>query len=194
MTEELPVNVINLMHREERKSQAEQQAKEQGFYIKFWEGIIDRHDRKRGVHLAHRQIVQDAKDNGYKMVCIAEDDILFFKSPDGKLAWDYFLEKMPDEFHTYHAMIYAGTILNNRITSLFSSLTLYIVHESFYDFYLSLPESIHLDRHLGLTANIHKYMICDKFVCYQDGSKSDNNFMTCDYSSHLIGRPIYGKD
>lgn len=190
MREEPIVNCINLMHRELRRSQAEQEALSQGFYIKFWQGIVDRHDRKRGVNLAHRQIVQDAKDNGYKWTCIMEDDCRFF----GKGAWDYFLDNLPEDFDTYHAMLYVGTIKENRITGLFSSLTLYIIHERFYDFFLSLPESIHLDRHLGLTANIHKYMVCPKMVCEQDGSKSDNNFMTCDYKEYLKGKKIYGID
>ena len=191
MTEELVVNCINLMHRKERKEQAIQQSKEQGFYIKFWQGIEYKHDRGRGVYEAHKQIIKDAKDNGYKMVCVMEDDAVFFASG----AWDYFLKNIPNDFDIFFSMIYTGDINNeNRITTIFNAMTLYVVNERFYDFFLSLPQSCHLDRELGLTSNINKYFVCDKFVCYQDGSISDNNFMTCDYSPYLKGRKIYGKD
>lgn len=196
MREEPIVNCINLMHRDIRKQQSEQEALRQGFYIRFWEGVVDRHDRKRGINLAHRQIVQDAKDNGYFWTCIMEDDCRFFF--DNK-AWDFFLDNVPDDFDTYHAMVYVAVIKDKRIVSVFSGLTLYIIHNRFYDFILNLPESIHLDRHLGLTANINKYMVCVPMVCEQDGSVSDNTFMKCDYRSYLDthrkkGITMYGDD
>lgn len=194
MRYEFPVNIINLPHRTERRLQAEQQAIEQKFYARFWEGIVHPHDRKKGICLAHKQIVQNAKECGDKFCVIAEDDILFFKSEDGKLAWDYFLDNMPDEFSLYFSMIYVGVIKDNRIVSVFSGMTMYMISQDFYDTFLSLPDSCHIDRQLGLTANIHKYMVCPKFVCYQDGSRSDNNFMTCSYEPYLVGRKIYGKD
>lgn len=191
MTEEIPVNCINLMHRELRREQAENEAKEQGFYIKFWEGIIDRHMRRRGVNLAHKQIIRQAKENGDRLCCIMEDDCRFF----AKGAWDYYLERIPEDFDLYLAMCYYCDLdESNRIMGLFSSLTLYIVHERFYDFYLSVPEDEHLDRYLGLTSDTHKYIVCDKYCCEQDGSISDNSLMQSDYKSYLIGRNIYGKD
>lgn len=193
MREQLAVHCINLEHRDLRKLQAETQAKEQGFYIKFWMGIIDRLDRKRGVCLAHKQIVRYAKENEMKMVCIAEDDFLFFTYKHN--GWDFFLDNIPKDFDLYFAMIYPGVInAENRITSVFSAMTMYVVHSRFYDFFLSLPDSCHLDRELGLTANIHRYMVCPEFVCEQDGSISDNTFSACDYSPYLEGRKIYGKD
>jgi len=189
--EQLPVNCINLPHRELRRQQSIEQADEQGFYIKFWDGIVFPHDRKRGINLAHRQIIKEAKDLGYKNVCVMEDDCRFFAPK----AWEYFLENMPDDFDIYFGMLYIGDLdSGNRVQGLFSAMTLYVVNSRFYDFFLSLPESCHVDRELGLTSNIHKYIVCDKFCCYQDGSRSDNNFLTCDYSPYLEGRRIYGKD
>lgn len=195
MRYEFPVNIINLPHRIERRLQAEQQAQEQQFYARFFEGIIEKHDRKKGICLAHKQIIRNAKECGDRFCIIAEDDILFFKSDDGKLAWDYYLDNMPDEFSLYMSMIYVGMIDNeNRIRSVFSGMTMYTVSEVFYDFFLNLPDSCHIDRELGLYANQFKYLVCPKFVCYQDGSRSDNNFMECSYEPYLVGRKIYGKD
>lgn len=193
MTEELPVNIINLITRPERKEQAEKQAEEQGFYARFFEGIVHRHDRKRGICEAHKQVVRDAKECGYKYTIIAEDDILF----TAKGGWDYFLSRIDavGHFDLLFSMIYVGAINEeNRIEGLFSGMTMYCVPQHFYDFLLNLPDSCHIDRELGLTSHIHRYLVCDKFVCYQDGSRSDNNFMTCDYSPYLEGRKIFGKD
>ncbi len=191
MRYEFPVNIINLPHRIERRLQAEQQAKEQGFYARFVEGIVYPHDRKKGICLAHKQCVRNAKECGDKFCVIAEDDILF----NGIGAWDYYLENMPEDFSLYMSMIYVGMIDNeNRIRSVFSGMTMYTVSETFYDFFLSLPDSCHIDRELGLYANQYKYLVVPKFVAYQDGSRSDNNFMTCSYEPYLVGRKIYGKD
>jgi hypothetical protein len=189
MIEKPIVNVINLPHRDLRLQQFHEQSLEQEFEYKVWPGIVFPHDRKKGIYAAHSQIVRYAKEENLPYVLIAEDDCRFF----AKNAFNYFIENIPDDADTYHGMIYVGSIENNRITSLFSAMTLYIVFARFYDFFLSLPESCHVDRELGLTAHIHKYMVCPEFVCFQDGSKSDSTFSTCDYSSYLIGRKIFGQ-
>lgn len=190
MREQLALNCIHLWERLDRYENIIQQQKEQGFYLRLHEGIVHRMDRKMGICQSHKEIVQQAKDNGQKMVAICEDDIVFF----APFAWEYFLDNIPDHFDLFFGMTYIADIVNDRITGLFSAMTLYVVHEKFYDFFLNLPDSCHIDRELGLTSNIHEYKIISKFVAYQNGSKSDNNFLTCDYSPYLEGRKIYGKD
>lgn len=190
MKEERIINVINLLHRELRLQQFHEQSLEQGFGYRVWPGIVYPHDRKRGVYEAHAQIVKYAKEQNLPYIMIAEDDCRFF-APN---AFNYFLENIPTDADIYFSMVYVGAIKDNRIVSVFSGMTMYIVFQRFYDFYLSLPESCHLDRELGLSANIHKYIVCDKFCTFQDGSKSDNSLMQCDYSPYLKDRKIYGKD
>ncbi len=158
--------------------------------MRFWEGEIIRTDRKQGICKSFKKIISNAKECGEKMVTIMEDDCRFFAAG----AWDYYLEKMPDDFDMYHGQIYVGELRNNRIISVFSAMTLFTVHEKFYDFFLNIPDSCHVDRHLGLFSNQFKFMVCDKFVCEQDGSKSENNLMQCDYRPYLKGRIIYGQD
>lgn len=194
MVEELIVNCLHLTDREDREILSKRQAKEQGYYIRYWEGMVISTDRKQGICLSFKKIIKNAKECGDKYCCIMEDDCQFFKAADGKLAWDYYLENMPEDFDIYFGMIYVGEIRDNRIISVFSAMTLFTVHERFYDFFLNIPDSCHVDRHLGLYSNQFKFMVCDKFVCEQDGSKSSNNLMQCDYTSYLKGRKIYGKD
>lgn len=194
MREELVVHCLHLSEREDREITIKQQAQSQGFYMRFWEGEVYRTDRKKGICLSFKKIIRDAKECGDKMRCIMEDDCRFFKSEDGKLAWDYFLDNMPDDFDIYLGMIYVGEVRQNRIISVFSAMTLFVVHERFYDFFLNLPDSCHVDRELGKYANQFKFMVCPKYVCEQDGTKSDNNQMVCDYRSYLVGKSIYGRE
>lgn len=183
------VNVISLEHRTDRMEHFHQQALEQNFGYRVWPGIICKGDNKRGVNLAHRQIVQYAKDNHLPYVIICEDDVNFF----APFAFKYFIDNIPQDYDTYHSMIYVGEITNNRITSVFSSMTMYAINSRFYDFFLSLPESIHIDRELGLYANKFKFMVCPEFVCEQIAGKSDNTHtVTTSYRPFLKGRKIFG--
>jgi len=181
------VNVINLEHRTLRMEQFHQQSLEQGFEYKRWEGIVFPHDRKRGVYAAHSQIVRDAKEKKLPCVLIAEDDCRFMDIG----AFKYFIDNIPSDYDLYQSMIYVGDIIDNRIVDLFSGMTMYMVHERFYDFFLSLPESCHVDRELGKYHSQFKYMVCPRFTTFQDGSKSDNTQMTCNYSPYLKGRKLY---
>lgn len=189
MTEQLIVNCLHLSRREDREALALQQAKEQGYYLRFWEGIENRHNRKMGICQGHKMIIRDAKENDYPFCCIAEDDISWF----GKNAWEYFLNSMPEEADIYFSFVYVGDLKDNRITSLFSGMSCYIVYKRFYDFFLSIPDDVHIDRHLGLTSNIHKYICCDQVPCEQIGGKSDNTLtVTPTYRPLLKGRKIFG--
>lgn len=193
--EQLALHCLHLTRREDREISILKEAQSQGVYLKFCEGLEISTNRKMGITQSFKKIVQNAKDCGMKMVAICEDDLKWFKSEDGNLAWDYYLDNMPDLFDLYFGMFYVGTERDNRIISVFSGMTLFTVHENFYDFFLSIPDDCHIDRQLGLTANIHKYMVCPKFVCYQLGGKSDNNQMVIEsYDAYLVDRKIYGKD
>ena len=170
------VNCINLASREERMLSASKQAKQQGFAIKFWEGIKEMQAFK-GISKAHKQIVQDAKEKGLDKVVICEDDCTF-SAPN---AFNYYLSKMPEYFDLYMGMIYAGEIKDGRIMNGFSGLTLYTVHNRFYDEFLAANPNDHLDRFLGNTAYKNKYYVCEPFVCYQSGGMSDNLRIKMDY-------------
>lgn len=183
------VNVINLEARTDRMEHFHQQSLEQNFGYRVWPGILCKGDNKRGINLAHRQIVKYAKDNELPYVIICEDDVNFF-APN---AFKYFIDNIPQDYDTFHSMIYVGTIQDNRIVSVFSGMTMFAINSRFYDFFLSLPESIHIDRELGLYANRFKFMVCPEFVCEQIAGKSDNTHtVTISYRPFLKGRKIFG--
>lgn len=190
MIEHNIINVINLEHRTDRLSLFHQQSIEQGFGYRVWPGIIVKHNNKMGINRAHKQIVQYAKDNMLRYVCVAEDDIKFF-APG---AWKYFLDNIPDDYDIYFSMIYNGQIENNRIMSVFSGMSMYIVNWRFYETFLSLPDDCHIDRDMiGGITDKYKFMVCDNFVCEQIGGKSDNTKTSIDsYRPFLVGRKIFG--
>lgn len=190
MREHNIINVISLEHRELRLQQFHEQSMEQGFGYRVWPGIVVRGNNKQGINLAHRQIVQYAKDNNLPYVCIAEDDCRFF-APG---AWKYFLEKKPDDFDIYFSMYYAcDTMVKDRIMDVFSGMTMYIVSQRFYDVFLSAPNDCHIDREmLGPIAKNYLFMVCDQVVCEQDGSRSDNTQTSMNYRPFLKGRKIFG--
>lgn len=172
------VNCINLFTREDRLLSVSKQAKQQGFAIRFFEGIQEKNKLPfKSVSKAHKQIVQYAKENNLESVCILEDDCIF-SSPN---AFDYYISQMPEQYDLYLGMVYSAEIKNGRIMNGFSGLTLYTVHNRFYDEFLAANPKDHLDRHLGNTAFKNKYYVCQPFVCYQSGGYSDNLMQKLDY-------------
>jgi hypothetical protein len=166
------VHCINLEHREDRRASFNKEAFIQGFTPKFWNGIYDRRNPKRGICQSHKKIIKFAKEEKLDKIIIAEDDCKF----TDKGAFDYYIQKMPVDFDLYLGMVYVAGMKGNLITNGMSgSHTLYTVHERFYDYYLSIPDDTHVDRYLGGVAFQHKYLVCFPMVCTQtNGMYSDN--------------------
>lgn len=185
----MTVHCINLLHREDRRSRATRQAKEQGFEIRFWPGIINKHSLHTGICQAHKQIVQYAKEEKLSSVTIMEDDTRFF----GPGAFKHYIKHRPIAYDIYLGMIYVGKIEKNVVIEGWSGMTLYTVHQRFYDKFLSIPDDSQIDQRLGEMCRIYKFVVCNPFVCEQDGSYSDHKMSSCDYSSLLKGRLLFGK-
>lgn len=151
---------------------------------KVWDGIIDNERPCRGISLAHKQIVVNAKERGLKEVIICEDDIKF--SAPG--AYAFFLQNRPADFDIYLAGVTHGKLNENNIVKDFSGLTLYIVHERFYDVFLSINENEHLDRGLK---NKGRYAVCNPFTVTQYNGYSDNEKRYCDYSFYLSESALF---
>jgi len=185
----ITVHAINLPHRTDRRYSFEHQAEGQGFKVRFWDGIVSDTPSK-SVNLAHKQIVRYAKEKKLPQITIAEDDCCFF----AKGAFDYYIKKILKDYDIYFGMIYSGEIdESNRIIEGFSGNTLYMVHERFYDTFLSVPDTEHLDRFLGTLCSQYKFMVCPQFVCYQSNGYSDRAKAYCKYEPLLEGRKIFGK-
>lgn len=186
---ESKLNIITLPHRVDRHESFKKEMLEQGIEYNIRNGVEDKQFPYRGINRAHKLVVEWAKSEGLKNVIIAEDDIKF--SAPG--AWNYFMSQIPESYDLFFGMIYAGSVSDkNKILNGFSGMTLYSVHERFYDFFLKLPDADHIDRRLGRSAFIHEYFICDPNVCYQSGGYSDNKKQTLYYDEYTKNKKFFG--
>lgn len=180
------INVITLPSRTE---QAISELVDQGVSFKIWHGVIIQGLPFKGISLAHKQIVQDAKNRQLNRVVIAEDDIKF-TAPG---AYNYFVSKIPEDYDIFLGMIYEGnTDENNKIVDYWCGMTLYCVHQRFYDQFLATREMNHIDRELSKTCQQHKFIVCDKYVAYQRDGYSFNKRKACSYGHLLKGKSLFG--
>lgn len=181
------MHVINLYKRTDRAIALINQFKTHPVPVMFWEGVLSEKTPAANINKAHKAIVQYAKDKGLPYVIIAEDDIVFAD----KGAWEFYLKNMPTDFDLYLGMVYSAQVEGNRIINGFSGLTLYAINSRFYDFFLSMPPAVHIDRHMGQYAYKYKYFICPEYVCYQSGGYSDNLKRQMTYEPLLEGKVMY---
>lgn len=149
----------------------------------LWDGVY-LPSIKAGINAAHKQIVEYAKIAEWPEVCIAEDDIVF-THPN---SYNYFLEQKPNDFDIYLSMFYTGNPDENNIVTKFTGLTMYIVHQRFYDTFLSVPDDDHIDV---LLSGLGKYVVCPEFAAIQRNGFSSNTGQKEVYDSLLVGRKMY---
>jgi hypothetical protein len=136
------------------------------------------------INASHKMIVAEAKRAGLKETCIAEDDVMF-PAEDG---WEYFLSKKPNEYDLYLSGTYCVPVENKIITG----FHLYMVHEKFYDTFLSVKDSVHIDTEFN---NIKgDYHFCYPFAALQRPGWSNNNKEMANYNFILKDREydVYG--
>ena len=181
----MQLNVIHLPQRTDRYDLLMKEIDDQGISdYRLWDGIVVPGKVATGISRAHRQIVQDAKDKGLPEVLIAEDDIHF----TDKGALQYFLENKPEEYDLFLGSIYFGKLRHDHTIKDFSGLTLYIVHERFYDRFLSVPDNRHIDRALAYRGH---FVVCDPFVAIQHNGYSDNVRKEVNYDRYMRGRNLF---
>lgn len=149
---------------------------------RFWDGIVDNPVCK-GVSKAHKQIVAYAKQYELPEITIAEDDIKF-PAEDG---YEYFLSKKPEDFDLYLGGIYRGEIKDGKTTD-FSSLHLYIIKAKFYDTFLGIDETKHLDTELAGKGDYH---VCYPFAAIQHNGYSDVERGKTNFDNLLKGKLIH---
>lgn len=188
--------ILHVIHLHKREDRLEPLYKEllgqSNLRYRMWDGVTRNKMPIRNINEAHKQIVIEAKEYKWPYVAIAEDDIRF----SCKGAWTYFISKMPKIFDLYCGLMYSGEVdHNNRVISngMSGTNTLYVVHERFYDFFLSTDNTKNLDRELGSFSNINEYYICNPMVCYQSGGYSDNLKRNMTYEPYLEGIKLFGQ-
>jgi hypothetical protein len=154
---------------------------------RFWDGVYQSHLKpKENISLAHKQIVEYAKVAEWGSVCICEDDVRF-TAPG---AWDYFMANVPNDFDLYLASVYVGELAKDNTVCSFSGLTLYVIHNRFYDKLLSANPNEHLDRTL---AGQGKYVVCNPFIAEQYDGWSGNTMKEEKYGNLMKGRNLFGR-
>lgn len=188
------VNVITL--RPERMVVFDAQAKVQGFDYIVWNGV--RHEKPcRGISIAHKNVIREAKENNRPFVTVMEDDVQFAC----QTAYKHYIETIPDRFDIYFAGISGGNVKETDNTiSFFSGMFLYTVNQCFYDAFLAADENCNIDRwisNLGLK-EIEKilgrkpiYKICYPMVAITSNGYSDNFGKEMDYTNYFRQYQLY---
>lgn len=148
---------------------------------RIWDAIEDTNNVVRSINISHKQIVQDAKDKGLPFVVIGEDDLTFTSNK----SWEYFLSNMPKQFDLYLACTYCPPITNKKVCG----FHLYAVGESFYDKFLSVPETKHIDTAMDDLEG--DYVFCYPFPALQKSGYSTNNKAVVNYNNVLSKDDIY---
>lgn len=164
----------------------------QGIDAKFWACIHDSNDVVRSIALSHKQIVEFAKLHHIPEICIMEEDV-WFPADDG---WKYFLKNKPEEYDLYLGGAYG---LNSRALNMienntgavpihnFAGLHCYIINESYYNTFLSLPENKHIDDQPGLG----RFFVCAPFAALQCPGWSSNARQQVNYNTDIKPEYIY---
>lgn len=183
------LNIVHLPQREDRYASLMRELLEQNISAyKIWPGIKATYPWL-GIRRAHQQIVLGARIHDTDFVTIAEDDIKFF----GKGAYDHYLSQMPppSEFDIYLGGIMDGEVgVDGAVVGgRFTGLTLYTVSNKFYNTFLAINSSGHLD---GLLRGLGRYVVCDPMVVTQHGGYTDNlGRIVQSYDLKIQGRKIW---
>lgn len=190
------LNIIHLPHRIDREELFMRELSEQGIATyKLWPGITHDQISFVGIGAAHKQIVRNAKTQGFKKVLIAEDDLRF----TCKTSFKYFLDNEPPDYDIYLASIYMGKLNDDNTVDDFSGLTLYMVHERYYQRFLDTPILDHIDRaqaendpeNPGVRRPRGKFVVCNPFACIQWTTYSENHKCIMQHNQWLDGRRLY---
>jgi hypothetical protein len=189
------LNIIHLPHRIDREELYNRELAIQGITnYQIREGVV--HDNTFiAIATAHKRIVREAKTMGLKKVLIGEDD-LKFTCPT---SFQYFLDNEPADYDLYLASIYMGTVKEDNTVDDFSGMTLYMVHERYYDLFLATNMMGHIDREQaqvdpdnpGVRKPRGKFVVCQPFPCIQWLTYSDQHKAVVDHTIWMQGKKLY---
>jgi hypothetical protein len=143
--------------------------------------IVDKDSVVKSINLSHKMIVQKAKDNGYDMCLIAEQDVTFTHPT----SWKYFIDSIPESFDIFLWGSYIVPLSNNRVCG----FHLYAIHANFYDVFLASPDNVHIDTYMDELGGDYKF--CEKAPALQRAGFSANNRAFVDYNKILEEKDIY---
>lgn len=177
------VHVIYDERRLEKWEPLMQEFKRQGIKeFTVWKPEV-RKTAVESINATHKAIVRWAKENKVKELAIAEDDLMFC----GDDGWQYFLNNKPDNFDVY----ISGSYLIDAPekwepplvkVSCWVGNHLIIVHEKYYDRFLSVPDNYHIDTAQG---GFGDFYLCFPFAALQRPGFSANSMTQVNYNAQL---------
>ncbi len=165
-----------------------EEMKTQGIAYELWPCLLFP-NVVNAINASHKMIVQHAKEKKWKEVAIGEDDLMF----PNKNGWKFFLENKPKDFDIY----IGGNYLIDEPEKYkpptikvreYVGNHLIIVHEKYYDRFLSVPDNEHIDT---AQAGLGDFYVCFPMPALQRQGWSSNNKTTVDYNIHLRPEWIY---
>lgn len=139
----------------------------------------------RSINLSHKSIIRLAKDLKLDKVAVWEEDCLI-PHPDG---WNRFLGDTPEDFDIYLGGTYGlGRPIENPIPAI-TGFHCYIMHNKFYDTFLSIPDNVHCDTGLD---GLGKFVVHYPFIAIQRAGWSANSMSYSDKNTEFIDSDIYG--
>lgn len=147
---------------------------------------------EQSINLSHKRMVRTAKERGLPEVCILESDAMF-PAIDG---WDYFLANKPETFDIYLGGVYGlNQTARNRLEPgvmplhNWEGMHCYIIHHTFYDKFLSVPDDQHIDVVL---AGLGNFQVIYPFACIQRPGWSATSKKNMDYNTILDKKDVHG--
>lgn len=154
----------------------------------LWEGTYNPKNIKQCIAEGHHRIIQYAKDNNLESVFFGEDDMRF-TSPN---SYKYFISQIPKSYDLFFSIIYAGKIENNRVMNGFSGgFTLLNMHNRFYQTFLDMPTTEHVDRYCGNFCHQYEYYVVPEYCAEQRGGMSHQLKRSMFYDAYLRDKTAY---
>lgn len=152
--------------------------------VNFHKGIREEPVYK-GIAQAHMNCIALAKQKGWPVVLIMEDDIKFQSKNSRKYADEAF-KNIPDDWDILLSSVYRSKELKSvndhwYKTKEFCGATFYLVHQKAYDRILAFDKSTHIDRAMVGKLNLNCYVV-NQFFCIQYPGLSDNTGKEQDYN------------
>lgn len=141
------------------------------------------------INLSFKTIVRYAKEKKLKEICICEEDLQL--TGDG--AWKYFIDNKPKRFDIY---IGGNYLINNPDSYIaphykleeYVGNQLIIVHERYYDRFLSVPDKAHVDT---IQKGLGDFYACWPMVALQRPGYSANAGTKVNYNANLKPEWVY---
>jgi hypothetical protein len=142
------------------------------------------------INASHKMLVRMAKDAKLEKVCIMEDDVLF-PAKDG---FNYFMALEPNRYDIYTAGTYGGYARQTEssnpclIVPYPVGLHCYLIHSQFYDKFLSIDPTKHIDTALE---GLGTFKLCYPMAAIQRPGWSSNNRKDVNFNLCLKKEDVY---